>query len=93
MTSDSTLESPPTERADSIGAAELEALLGDAVLGRDDHENAPAVVIRPDAVQDVLTTLRDEAGFDTVPVSPPRSTRTGSRRSITCNPTPTRRGR
>ncbi|WP_207217160.1 NADH-quinone oxidoreductase subunit D [Natrinema altunense] len=64
MTSDSTLESPPTERADSIGAAELEALLGDAVLGRDDHENAPAVVIRPDAVQDVLTTLRDEAGFD-----------------------------
>ncbi|WP_049901422.1 NADH-quinone oxidoreductase subunit D [Natrinema sp. J7-1] len=64
MTSDSTLESRPTERAASIGAVELEELLGDAVLGRDDHENAPAVVIRPDEVQTVLATLRDEAGFD-----------------------------
>jgi NADH-quinone oxidoreductase subunit C/D len=43
---------------------EIEALLGDHVLARDDHLNAPGVEIRPDAVQDVLRTLRDEAGFD-----------------------------
>ncbi|WP_318570159.1 NADH-quinone oxidoreductase subunit D [Salinigranum marinum] len=43
---------------------ELEALLGDDVLARDDHLNAPGFEIRPDAVQDVLFRLRDEAGFD-----------------------------
>ncbi|MFB6280643.1 MAG: NADH-quinone oxidoreductase subunit C [Haloferacaceae archaeon] len=43
---------------------ELEALLGDRVLARDDHLNAPGFVVRPDEVQDVLFTLRDEAGFD-----------------------------
>ncbi|SIR75516.1 NADH-quinone oxidoreductase subunit D [Natronorubrum thiooxidans] len=43
---------------------DLEALLGDRVLGRDDHLNAPGFVIRPDDVQDVLADLRDEAGFD-----------------------------
>ncbi|WP_152040462.1 NADH-quinone oxidoreductase subunit D [Salinigranum salinum] len=43
---------------------DLEALLGDHVLARDDHLNAPGFEIRPDAVQDVLFTLRDEAGFD-----------------------------
>jgi NADH-quinone oxidoreductase subunit C/D len=43
---------------------ELEELLGDHVLKRDDHLNAPGFEIRPDAVQDVLSTLRDEAGFD-----------------------------
>ena len=42
----------------------LADLLGDRVIGRDDHENAPAFVIRPDAVQDVLSTLKDEAGYD-----------------------------
>ncbi|MFC6724495.1 NADH-quinone oxidoreductase subunit D [Halobium palmae] len=43
---------------------ELADLLGDRVLSRDDHENAPAFVIRPDEVQDVLFTLRDDAGYD-----------------------------
>ncbi|UTF53333.1 NADH-quinone oxidoreductase subunit D [Natronosalvus rutilus] len=43
---------------------ELEALIGDRALARDDHMNAPGFVIRPDAVQDVLFDLRDEAGFD-----------------------------
>ncbi|WP_136588670.1 NADH-quinone oxidoreductase subunit D [Salinigranum halophilum] len=43
---------------------ELEELLGEHVLKRDDHLNAPGFEIRPDAVQDVLFTLRDEAGFD-----------------------------
>jgi NADH-quinone oxidoreductase subunit C/D len=43
---------------------DLEALLGEYVLARDDHLNAPGVVIRPDEVQDVLYKLRDEADFD-----------------------------
>ncbi|WP_121742575.1 NADH-quinone oxidoreductase subunit D [Natronorubrum halophilum] len=51
---------PPIE----VSEDELEALIGDRALARDDHLNAPGFVIRPDAVQDVLTDLRDEAGFD-----------------------------
>ena len=43
---------------------DLEALLGEHVLRRDDHLNAPGFEIRPDAVQDVLSTLKTEAGFD-----------------------------
>ena len=43
---------------------ELEELLGEHVIRRDDHLNAPGFEIRPDAVQDVLFALRDEAGFD-----------------------------
>ncbi|ELY44562.1 NADH-quinone oxidoreductase subunit D [Natronorubrum sulfidifaciens] len=50
----------PTE----VSEDDLEVLLGDRALGRDDHLNAPGFVIRPDDVQDVLTDLRDEAGFD-----------------------------
>ncbi|WP_312909214.1 NADH-quinone oxidoreductase subunit D [Natronosalvus caseinilyticus] len=47
-----------------VSEDELEALIGDRALARDDHMNAPGFVIRPDAVQDVLFDLRDEAGFD-----------------------------
>ncbi|AUX09777.1 NADH-quinone oxidoreductase subunit C/D [Halalkaliarchaeum desulfuricum] len=43
---------------------ELESLLGDLVLERDDHVNAPGFVIRPDDVQDTLSLLKEEAGFD-----------------------------
>ncbi|WP_380678360.1 NADH-quinone oxidoreductase subunit D [Salinigranum sp. GCM10025319] len=43
---------------------DLEALLGEHVLRRDDHLNAPGFEIRPDAVQEVLSTLKTEAGFD-----------------------------
>ncbi len=43
---------------------ELEALLGEAVLDREEHVNAPAFVVRPDEVQAVLSALREEAGFD-----------------------------
>ncbi len=43
---------------------ELESLLGEAVLGREEHVNAPAFVVRPDEVQTVLSALRQEAGFD-----------------------------
>ncbi|MDS0475292.1 NADH-quinone oxidoreductase subunit D [Natrinema sp. 1APR25-10V2] len=63
MSPRSTLESEPAA-GESAGMLDLEELLGEAVLGRDDHLNAPGVVIRPDEVQAVLATLRDEAGFD-----------------------------
>jgi len=43
---------------------ELAELLGDRVIGREEHLNAPGYVIRPDAVQDVLSTLKNEAGYD-----------------------------
>jgi len=42
----------------------LADLLGDRVLDREEHVNAETVVVRADEVQDVLTTLRDEAGLD-----------------------------
>ncbi|ELY70263.1 NADH-quinone oxidoreductase subunit D [Natrinema versiforme] len=51
---------PPIE----VTEDDLEALIGDRALARDDHMNAPGFVIRPDDVQSVLTDLRDEAGFD-----------------------------
>ncbi|ELZ44705.1 NADH-ubiquinone oxidoreductase chain 49kDa [Halorubrum californiense DSM 19288] len=34
------------------------------VTARETHVNAPAARIRPDAVQEALSTLRDEAGYD-----------------------------
>ncbi|AXR78900.1 NADH-quinone oxidoreductase subunit D [Natrarchaeobaculum sulfurireducens] len=52
-------ETSDVERED-----QLEALLGDRVLARDEHLNAPGVVVNPGDVQDVLFTLRDEAGYD-----------------------------
>ena len=55
---DGVVETLPT------GGDELEALLGDLVVGREEHLNAPGFVIRPDTVQETLRRLRDEAGFD-----------------------------
>ncbi|MHC3439477.1 NADH-quinone oxidoreductase subunit D [Natrialbaceae archaeon A-gly3] len=52
------------ERQDVVDEGELEGLLAEYTIGRDDHENAPAFVVRPGDLQDVLTTLREEAGFD-----------------------------
>jgi len=52
------------EPAVEVTEDELEAIVGDRALARDDHLNAPGFVIRPDDVQDVLKDLRDEAGFD-----------------------------
>ncbi len=43
---------------------ELAALLGDHLVDREQHVNAEGFVIRPDEVEAVLSTLRDEAGFD-----------------------------
>ena len=62
----------PTPPETDVGVTEdgtvdydtLEELLGDHVLDREQHLNAEAFVIRPDEVQDVLATLKGEAGFD-----------------------------
>ena len=43
---------------------ELEALLGETAIDREQHRNAEAFVVRPDEVQDALSALREEAGFD-----------------------------
>ena len=50
--------------ADGLDHAELEALIEDNVIERESHVNAEGFVIRPDAVQDTLSTLREDAGFD-----------------------------
>jgi len=49
---------------DGLDYDALANLLGDAVIGREEHVNAEGFVVRPDAVQDVLSTLKNEAGFD-----------------------------
>ncbi|ELZ19594.1 NADH-ubiquinone oxidoreductase chain 49kDa [Haloterrigena salina JCM 13891] len=51
-------------REDGVDEERLESLLSEYTLRRDEHENAPGFVIRPDDVQEVLALLRDEAGFD-----------------------------
>jgi NADH-quinone oxidoreductase subunit C/D len=43
---------------------ELADLLGEHVLDREEHVNAEGFVIRPDSVETVLATLKEEAGFD-----------------------------
>ena len=54
---DSTELAEPTPEA-------IEQLLGDLVIGREEHLNAPGFVIKPDTVVETLTRLRDQAGFD-----------------------------
>ncbi|WP_181685906.1 NADH-quinone oxidoreductase subunit D [Halorhabdus salina] len=49
---------------DGLDYDELEALLEGRVLDREEHVNAEGFVIRPDEVEDVLSTLKEEAGFD-----------------------------
>ncbi|ADB60007.1 NADH-ubiquinone oxidoreductase chain 49kDa [Haloterrigena turkmenica DSM 5511] len=43
---------------------DLEAIVGDRALARDDHLNAPGFVVRPDDVQSVLSDLKERGGFD-----------------------------
>jgi len=52
------------KRDEGVDEAELEDLLAEYALRQDDHENAPAFVIRPNDVQEVLELLREAAGFD-----------------------------
>ena len=47
-----------------VDYAALEELLGDTVIGRESHVNGDAFVVRADAVEDALSTLKREAGFD-----------------------------
>ncbi|WP_324662725.1 NADH-quinone oxidoreductase subunit D [Haloarcula sediminis] len=63
------LEKPstPTEigvTEDGLDYDALAELLGGHVLEREQHVNAEGFVIRPDEVQEVLSTLKEEAGFD-----------------------------
>jgi len=61
---------PPTESDVGVTAEgdldydELADLLGEHVVDREQHVNAEGFVVRPDEVAAVLSTLRDEAGFD-----------------------------
>ncbi|WP_290817076.1 NADH-quinone oxidoreductase subunit D [Halovivax sp.] len=58
-------ELDPADAGDeSVTEADLETVLGERALARDDHLNAPGFVIRPDDVRDVVVDLRDELGFD-----------------------------
>jgi NADH-quinone oxidoreductase subunit C/D len=43
---------------------EIEGLIDEHVIDRETHLNAEAFVVRGDAVEDVLSTLKHEAGFD-----------------------------
>ncbi|MFC4552507.1 MULTISPECIES: NADH-quinone oxidoreductase subunit D [Halorussus] len=52
---------PELERGE---ADAIEELLGDRVVRRESHLNTEGFVIRPDEVEEVLRTLRDDAGFD-----------------------------
>ncbi|PSQ08331.1 NADH-quinone oxidoreductase subunit NuoD [Halobacteriales archaeon QS_6_71_20] len=61
------LEDPEPDapaRVEERSPDELAELLGDDIIDREQHLNAPGYVIRPDAVQDVLSTLRTDAGYD-----------------------------
>src|SRR6056297_3530357 len=60
------LERPDSVDDDAVERTpdEIEALLGDLVVDRDDHLNAPGFVIRPDTVQETLRTLKEQAGYD-----------------------------
>ncbi|WP_117591622.1 NADH-quinone oxidoreductase subunit D [Haloprofundus halophilus] len=61
------LERPEASEGASVerhSADELADLLGDLVIGREEHINAPGYVIRPDSVQETLSLLKSEAGFD-----------------------------
>ena len=49
---------------DRIVDETVAVLPDDVIVQRTSHENAPAVVIRADRVQEVLSTLRFEVGFD-----------------------------
>ncbi|WP_284013371.1 NADH-quinone oxidoreductase subunit D [Halobaculum litoreum] len=61
------LEEPEPDAPATVeeqSADELAELLGDHVIGREEHLNAPGYVVRPDEVQAVLSTLKEDAGYD-----------------------------
>ena len=60
---DETESEVETAEAGAVDYDDLEAQLGDAVVGRETHLNAEAFVVRGDAVTDALSTLKAQ-GFD-----------------------------
>jgi NADH-quinone oxidoreductase subunit C/D len=65
LDTDMSRQVPPDAAPPDVGDAdEIGDLLGDLLLEREEHVNAPGFVVRPDAVQEALFRLRDEAGFD-----------------------------
>ena len=52
------------QQATRASTEPLSLLPETAVVGTEDHENAPAIVVRADAVESVLSTLKSEAGYD-----------------------------
>jgi NADH-quinone oxidoreductase subunit C/D len=65
------LEDPEPSTQEQVGVTDsgldheaLAELLGDAVVGRESHLNAEGFVVHPDTVAEVLTTLKQQAGFD-----------------------------
>jgi len=73
-------EEPELATREELIAA-VEAVLGERVIATEEHINAPAIIIAPDTVAEVLGLLRRSSGSTTSRVSPQRSTRTASRRS------------
>jgi NADH-quinone oxidoreductase subunit C/D len=61
---ESEAEPEPELEAGGVDYDALEELLGEAVVGRESHVNTEAFVVRGDAVQDALSALKSEAGFD-----------------------------
>jgi NADH-quinone oxidoreductase subunit C/D len=59
---DATAAEAPVETGVDYDA--LADLLGDDAVGREEHVNAEAFVVRADAVESALSTLKEEAGFD-----------------------------
>ncbi|TKX79844.1 NADH-quinone oxidoreductase subunit D [Halorubrum sp. SD626R] len=53
-----------TERKGADAEADPFSSIRGLITARETHLNAPAARIRPDAVQEALTTLKSEAGFD-----------------------------
>jgi NADH-quinone oxidoreductase subunit C/D len=55
---------PADARSHRSAEAAIDGLEQQFSIRREDHRHAPGVVVRADAVQDVLESLREEAGFD-----------------------------
>ena len=56
-------EEPELATREELIAA-VEAVLGERVIATEEHINAPAIIIAPDTVAEVLGLLRAELGFD-----------------------------
>jgi NADH-quinone oxidoreductase subunit C/D len=53
-----------TDGVESTAEPDPFSSISELVVGRETHLNAPAARVRPDAVQEALSTLKAEAGYD-----------------------------